>query len=170
MLSSIIFTLFTHDCTPIQTSNPIVKCADDATVEGLISDNDETAYWHEESHLAKWCEDNNLVLNTFKTKDVLIDFWRSKGKEHLPLHISRQVVERVECQVPWSQCINPAFLDCQHQDWSRKRNGRLFHLKLRNAQLPQELMLNLYHQEQPTASQCGLGAALLLSGRPCLEW
>ncbi len=37
----------THDCTATHSSNVIVKFADDTTVIGLITDNDETAYREE---------------------------------------------------------------------------------------------------------------------------
>ena len=39
-----LFTLFTHDCIPIHTSNSIIKFADNTTMLGLISDSKETAY------------------------------------------------------------------------------------------------------------------------------
>ena len=46
----------------------IVKFADDTTVEGLITDSDETAYREEVRDLAVWCQDNNHFLNVSKTK------------------------------------------------------------------------------------------------------
>ena len=44
VLSPLLYSLFTHDCTARHDSNTIIKFADDTTVVGLISDNDETAY------------------------------------------------------------------------------------------------------------------------------
>ena len=46
MLSPLLYSLFTHDC------NTIIKFADDTTVVGLITDNDETAYREEVRDLA----------------------------------------------------------------------------------------------------------------------
>ncbi|XP_070299883.1 toll-like receptor 13 [Salvelinus sp. IW2-2015] len=43
-------------------SNTIIKFADDTTVVGLITANDETAYREEIRDLAVWCQDNNLFL------------------------------------------------------------------------------------------------------------
>ena len=43
VLSPLLYSLFTHDCTAKHDSNTIIKFADDTTVEGLITDNDETA-------------------------------------------------------------------------------------------------------------------------------
>ncbi|KAI3361349.1 hypothetical protein L3Q82_013530 [Scortum barcoo] len=41
VLSPALFTLFTSDCSAIHSTNTIVKFADDTTIVGLISDNDE---------------------------------------------------------------------------------------------------------------------------------
>ncbi|CAM4597207.1 unnamed protein product [Leuciscus chuanchicus] len=43
VLSPLLYTLFTHDCSPIHNTNSIIKFADDTTVLGLIRDNDESA-------------------------------------------------------------------------------------------------------------------------------
>ncbi len=47
VLSPLLYSLYTHDCTATHSSNIIVKFADDTTVIGLITDNDETAYREE---------------------------------------------------------------------------------------------------------------------------
>ena len=44
VLSHRLYSLFTHDCVAKHDSNTIIKFADDTTVIGLITDNDETAY------------------------------------------------------------------------------------------------------------------------------
>ncbi len=69
VLSPLLFTLLTHDCTPSHNSNLFIKFADDTTVVGLISNRDETNYRSEVSRLAGWCSDNNLSLNVEKTKE-----------------------------------------------------------------------------------------------------
>ncbi|KAI3369607.1 hypothetical protein L3Q82_025325, partial [Scortum barcoo] len=74
VLSPFLYSLFTHDCRPMYGSNSITKFADDITVIGLISDNDESHYRAEVEHLATWCADNNLLLNTSKTKELIVDF------------------------------------------------------------------------------------------------
>ncbi|KAI3353804.1 hypothetical protein L3Q82_005031 [Scortum barcoo] len=63
-----LFTLFTSDCSAIHSTNTIVKFADDTTIVGLISHNDETHYREEIQHLTQWCSNNNLVLNTSKNQ------------------------------------------------------------------------------------------------------
>ena len=64
-------------------------------MEGLITDNDETAYREEVRDLVMWCQDNNLSLNVIKTKDMIVDY-RKRRTEHAPILIDRAVVEQVE--------------------------------------------------------------------------
>ena len=44
VLSPLLFTLLTHDCTALHDSNHIIKFADDTTVVGLINKNVESSY------------------------------------------------------------------------------------------------------------------------------
>ncbi len=86
--------LYTHDCAATHSSNVIVKFADDTTVIGLITDNDETAYRAEVITLTKWCQENHLSLNIDKTKELVVDF-RRPSREHTPITINETPVERV---------------------------------------------------------------------------
>jgi hypothetical protein len=49
-------------------SNSIIKFADNTTVVGLITNNDETAYREEVRALLEWCQENNLSLNVNKNE------------------------------------------------------------------------------------------------------
>ncbi len=95
VLSPLLFMLLTHDCTAKFSSNHIIKFADDTTVVGLISNNDETQYREEVAQLAEWCGANNLSLNVEKTKEVVMDFRRRNSTDHPPLTIDSSTVERV---------------------------------------------------------------------------
>ncbi len=94
VLSPLLYSLYTHDCAATHSSNVIVKFADDTTVIGLITDNDETAYRAEVSTLTKWCQENHLSLNIDKTKELVVDF-RRQSREHTPITIDKTPVERV---------------------------------------------------------------------------
>ncbi len=94
VLSPLLYSLCTHDCTATHSSNVIVKFAHDTTVIGLITDNDETAYREEVSTLTKWCQENHLSLNIDKTKELVVDF-RRQSREHTPISINKTPVERV---------------------------------------------------------------------------
>ena len=95
VLSPLLFTLLTHDCKPIFSTNHIVKFADDTTVVGLISNNDETNYRKEVNQLALWCQNNNLFLNLEKTKEIVVDFRRTHRRPPLPLTINGAAVTQV---------------------------------------------------------------------------
>jgi hypothetical protein len=95
VLSPLLYSLFTHDCTARHNSNTI-QFADDTTVVGWITDNDETAYREEVRDLAVWYQNYNLSLNVIKTKEMIVDY-RKKRTEHTPILIDGAVVEQVEC-------------------------------------------------------------------------
>ncbi|KAK1792754.1 hypothetical protein P4O66_012672, partial [Electrophorus voltai] len=63
VLSPLLYSLYTYDCTATSSSTIIVKFADDTVVMGLISDNNERTYLEEIKHLENWCQENNLLLN-----------------------------------------------------------------------------------------------------------
>ena len=65
-------------------SNTIIKFADDTTVVGLITNNDETAYREVVRELAVWCQDNNISLNVSKTKELNMDY-RKRRADQAPL-------------------------------------------------------------------------------------
>lgn len=93
MLSPLLYCLHTHDCSPKHNSNVIVKFADDTTIVGLTR-GDEADYREDVQKLSIWCSNNNLVLNTTKTKEVIMDSRRNRP-EPSPLHINGECVERV---------------------------------------------------------------------------
>ncbi|KAK3512114.1 hypothetical protein QTP70_031148, partial [Hemibagrus guttatus] len=69
VLSPLLYTLYTHDCTPTHHSNTIVKFADDTTVVGLVAGGAESAYRDEVERLSGWCRENNLLLNKDQRAD-----------------------------------------------------------------------------------------------------
>ncbi len=94
ILSPLLYSLYTHDCAATHSSNVIVKFANDTTVIGLITNNDETAYREEVITLTKWCQENHLSLNIDKTKVLVVDY-RRQSREHTPITIDKIPVERV---------------------------------------------------------------------------
>ncbi|KAK3574278.1 hypothetical protein QTP86_004369 [Hemibagrus guttatus] len=83
MFSPLLFTLLTHDFAAMHSFNHIIKFANDTTVVGLISKNDESVYREEVQRLTAWCKANNLSLNVEKTKEMVVEstkfFWCSPG-------------------------------------------------------------------------------------------
>ena len=66
----------------MHASSSIIKFADDTTVVGLITNNDETAYREEVRALGVWCQENNLSFNFNKTKEMIVDY-RKHQREHM---------------------------------------------------------------------------------------
>lgn len=58
---SVLFSLYTSDCSSGDLSVKLLKFADDTTVIGLIHDSDE--YGQEVEQLVPWCSHNNPELN-----------------------------------------------------------------------------------------------------------
>lgn len=85
VLSLLLYCLYTHDCRPAYKNNLIIKFADDTTVVGLILKGDETAY-KKVLKLAAWCSENNMALDTKKTKEIIIDFRKYSTEPTSTLH------------------------------------------------------------------------------------
>ncbi|KAK2905566.1 hypothetical protein Q8A73_009509 [Channa argus] len=147
VLSPFLFSLFTSDCKSVNTSNTIIKFPDDTTVICLISNNDETAYREEIQHLATWCNDNNLLLNTSKTKELIVDFRKESRNTHDTIHINGTAVERVSSykflgihiseDLSWT--INTSSL-------VKKVHQCLFFLRtLKKNRLSSDILVNFYH-------------------------
>ncbi|KAK1797998.1 hypothetical protein P4O66_000755 [Electrophorus voltai] len=96
VLSPLLYSLYTYDCTATSSSTIIVKFADNTVVMGLISDNGERAYLEEIKHLENWCQENNLLLNVSKTKDLIVDCSKKQERHYQPVRISGTTVERAD--------------------------------------------------------------------------
>ncbi|KAK1800051.1 hypothetical protein P4O66_006559, partial [Electrophorus voltai] len=144
--SPLLYSLYTYDCTATSSSTIIVKFADDTVVMGLISDNDERAYLEEIKHLENWCQENNLLLNVSKTKELIVDCSKKQERHYQPVRISGTTVERVDSfkylgvhilqDLSWSHHTN--FL-------AKKARQPLYHLRrLRDFRLPSKVLRNFY--------------------------
>ncbi|KAI4896109.1 hypothetical protein NFI96_008805 [Prochilodus magdalenae] len=94
-LRPLLFTRLTHDCAAKHNRKRIVKFADDTSLVGLITKNNETAYREDVQRLTDWCRTNNLSLNVDKTKEMIVDFRRVQGG-HAPLNNNGFVVEIIQ--------------------------------------------------------------------------
>lgn len=137
--------LYTHDCAPAHSTNTIVKFADDTTVVGRISGGDETAYREEVQRLAAWCSDNNLILNTTKTKEIIIDF-RKNSAAPKPLFINGDCVERVsDFRFLGTQITEDLSWTTNTTTAVKKAQQRLYFLRiLRKNNLEEKLLVSFY--------------------------
>ncbi len=146
VLSPLLFTLLTHDCTAKFSSNHNIKFADDTTVVGLISNNDETHYIEEVAQLAEWCGANKLSLNVEKTKEVVLDFRRRNSIDHPPLTIDSSNVERVSSTKFLGVHITEDLTwTTNTMSLSEKAQQRLHFLRrLKRASLPPPILTTFY--------------------------
>ena len=90
VLSPVLFSLYSSDYRITHPSCPIIKYADDTSLTGLISRNDDSFYRKEIDSFFKWCDFNFLELNVSKTKEMVFDFRKTKTEiEPICIHGTR---------------------------------------------------------------------------------
>ncbi|KAK3536977.1 hypothetical protein QTP86_029474 [Hemibagrus guttatus] len=145
VLSPLLFSLYTNDCTSGHQSVKLLKFADDTTLIGLISDGDESAYWGEMDRLVSWCSTNNLELNSIKTVEMIVDFM----KDPAPLP------PVILCDSPVTSVESFRFLGTtitQELKWeqntrslTKKTQQRMYFLRqLKKFLLPVKMLVNFY--------------------------
>ncbi|KAK3563854.1 hypothetical protein QTP86_002724 [Hemibagrus guttatus] len=104
------------------------------------------AYLEEIKNLETWCQDNNLLLNISKTKELIVDFSTKQERNYQPLIISGTPVERVDSfwylgvhitqDLSWSCHINTLV---------KKARQCLYHLRrLKDFKLPSKMLKTFY--------------------------
>ncbi|KAK1798560.1 hypothetical protein P4O66_006851, partial [Electrophorus voltai] len=104
------------------------------------------AYLEETKRLENWCQENNLLLNISKTKELIVDCSKKQVCHYQPVRINGTTVERVDSFRYLGVHIS------QDLSWSRHTNSlakkacqRLYHLRrLRDFRLPSKVLRNFY--------------------------
>ncbi|KAL0194426.1 hypothetical protein M9458_012722, partial [Cirrhinus mrigala] len=145
VLSPLLFSLYTNDCTSKDPSVKLLKFADDTTVIGLIRDGDESAYRQEVEQLSLWCSHNNLELNTLKTVEMTVDF-RRNTPALTPLTIMNSTVAAVDSfKFLGTNISQDLKWDIHIDSIVKKAQQRLYFLRqLKKFNLPQALMTQFY--------------------------
>ena len=130
----------------ISNTDDIVEFVDNTTVEGLVENGDESAYRREVDELVEWCENNNLQLNTSKTKEMIVDFPKMKTPVD-PLTINGAVIDTVDCFTFLSTTIfNTLGWDANVEVTVKKAQQQLFFLcQLKNLGLRREILIQFYN-------------------------
>ena len=110
VLSPALFTLYTSHCRCTARDTLQVKFSDDTSLTGLITTS-ENSYRCAVEKFVGWCNDNHLLLNVSKTKEIVVDFRRDPPPPR-PLVINGEEVEIVgeykylgsiiDCKLDWS--------------------------------------------------------------------
>ena len=130
VLSPVLFTMYTNACSINKENVKLIKFADDSCIEGLISNyNDELSYKESVANFTSWCDQNKLLLNTDKTKELIIDF-RNKKEPVIPLTINGTEIEQVS-QYKYLGVIIDNKLNWEPQASAvfKKINKRMFFLR-----------------------------------------
>ncbi|KAI5606542.1 gastrula zinc finger protein XlCGF28.1-like [Silurus asotus] len=146
VLSPLLYSLYTYECVATSNSTTI-KFADDIVVVGPISNNDEMAYLQEFKNLERWCQENNLLLNVSKTKELIMDLSTKQGRSYQPLNINGTPVERVDSFRYLGVKITQGLSwSCQTNTLVKKAWQRLYHLRrLMDSKLPSQMLKTFYN-------------------------
>ncbi|KAK3574517.1 hypothetical protein QTP86_008559 [Hemibagrus guttatus] len=119
----------------------LLKCADDTTLIGLISDGDKSAYRGEMDRLVSWCSTNNLELNSIKTVEMIVDF----RKDPAPLP------PVILCDSPVTSVESFRFLgttitkELKLEQNTKKAQQKMYFLRqLKKFLLPVKMVVNFY--------------------------
>ncbi len=133
VVSPVLFTIYTNDCSINTNSTKLIKFADDSTIQGLIQNDDEREYFDYINLFTNWCDEHFLLLNVKKTKELVIDF-RVKKEPLLPISIKGENVTIVN-QYKYLGIIIDDKLewDAHSSSVHSKMQQRLFFLRKLNA-------------------------------------
>uniref|UniRef100_A0AAV2MIT1 Alkylated DNA repair protein AlkB homologue 8 N-terminal domain-containing protein n=1 Tax=Knipowitschia caucasica TaxID=637954 RepID=A0AAV2MIT1_KNICA len=129
----------------LHDSVKLIKFADDTTLIGLISNNDESAYRREVDRLVSWCSGNNLELNAQKTVEMIVDFRKSTVPPPPPSVMDSPITSvesfrflgtTITQDLKWEPTISSLI---------KKAQQRMYFLRqLRKAKLPAQMLVQFY--------------------------
>lgn len=70
VLSPLLFTLYTNDCTSTYDNRHFLKFADDTVIVSLLN-NDEVGHGPVVDGFTSWCKEFYISINVSKTKDTI---------------------------------------------------------------------------------------------------
>ena len=71
VLSPTLYTLYTNDYRVKHSDTSLIKFADDSAFQGLFTNGLDSNYIEKVYRFVKWCEENYLILNVSKTKEMI---------------------------------------------------------------------------------------------------
>ncbi|KAI4887111.1 hypothetical protein NFI96_003141 [Prochilodus magdalenae] len=144
VLSPVLFTLYTSDFKYNSELCHMQKFSDDTAIVGCVRNGQEREYRSLVEDFVEWCTTNHLRMNITKTKELCIDFRRSRPSQQ-PISIKGVNVEVVR-----SYKYLGVHLD-ERLDWSvntdivyKKAQSRLYFLRrLGSFRICQKLLLDV---------------------------
>ena len=96
VLAPFLFTLYTADFKYSSASCHLQKFSDDSAIVGFITDGDDREYRELTQDFVEWCQRNCLQINAGKTKELVVDFRKSKHSPPVPVNIQGMDIEIVK--------------------------------------------------------------------------
>ncbi|KAI3359147.1 hypothetical protein L3Q82_002680 [Scortum barcoo] len=103
VLSPVLFTLYTSDFQYKSEFCHVQKFADDTAIVGCIRSGQEDEYRELIKDFVTWCDLNHLLLNTTKTREMVVDFRRPRPHPE-PVIIKGDCVEVVHTPTNTWEC------------------------------------------------------------------
>ncbi|TWW61740.1 hypothetical protein D4764_04G0003870 [Takifugu flavidus] len=94
VLSPFLFTTYTADLQYHSETCHLQKYSDDTVIVGCVENGQEDEYRDRVESFVRWSRENLLQLNVTKTKEMVVDFSKSKSPPS-PVCISGKDVEKV---------------------------------------------------------------------------
>lgn len=146
VLAPFLFTLYTSDFNYNTPTCHLQKFSDDSAIVGLITGGDDREYRELTQGFVDWCQQNRLLINAGKSKEMVVDFCRRQHSAPAPVNIRGTDVERVSTYKYLGVHLNNKL------DWSdntdalyRKSQSRLSLLRrLRSFGVQGTLLRNFY--------------------------
>ncbi|KAI3369653.1 hypothetical protein L3Q82_025365 [Scortum barcoo] len=100
VLAPFLYTIYTVDFQHNTSNCFLQKNADDTAVVSLIRGDEEEEYRKTIEEFVNWSEHNHLILNTTKTKEVIVDFRKRRRRRDQPTPISIRGTEVEVAELP----------------------------------------------------------------------
>ena len=121
--------MYTSDFQYNSESCHLQKYSDDSAVIGCISDGQEAEYRELVGQFVKWCGNNHLILNTNKTKEMIVDFKRNKNTHRCVSILGEEVEVVEEYKYLGVQLDNRLEWKCNSEYIYKKGLSRLYFLR-----------------------------------------
>ena len=134
VFSPFLFTLYTSDFMYNSETCHLQKFSDDTAIVGCVRGGQEEEYRGLVSDFVTWCHSNQLLLNTAKTKEMVVDYRRA-GPPMQPVSIDGVDVEVIRSykylglllddKLDWSECTGTIYRKAQSRLYFLRRLGVL---------------------------------------------
>ena len=146
VLSPVLFTHYTDEYRGNSPHSFTIKYADDTAIIGLVNkDADEIHYRRAVEDFVARCDQEGLILNVKKTKEMVIDF-QKKQSDKTPLTIKGETIEQCEQYKYLGLTISKNLTWDAHCETSKKKAmKKLYYLRtLKKFRLPPQILEAFY--------------------------